>query len=62
MLKNRTSNFWSEVRKFKPSNNKCSNAIDDCVGAQEISDLFAEKYESLYNSVSFKKEDMEDIC
>ena len=34
------------------------NLIDDVTGNQDISDHFASKYESLYNSVSYDEADM----
>ena len=61
LVKNRSSNFWSVVKKVKTCSNKVPNVIDDCVGPEEISDLFADKYDSLFNSVSYNKNDMQNL-
>ena len=41
------------VRKLRIGNKTSSNMIDNVTGDEAISFLFAEKYEDIYNSVSY---------
>ncbi len=41
--------LWDEVKKMTKTNNNLPNIIDGSTGIEEISDIFAEKYETLYN-------------
>ena len=50
--------LWDEVKKMTKANNNLPNVIDDTTGIVEISNIFAEKYDTLYNSVSFRQQDL----
>ena len=50
--------LWDEVKKMTKTNNSLPNVIDDTTGIVEISNIFAEKYDTLYNSVSFRQQDL----
>ena len=50
--------LWDEVKKMTKSNNNLPNVIDGTTGIDEISNIFAEKYDTLYNSVSFNQQDL----
>ena len=50
--------LWDEVKKMTKSNNNLPNVIDGTTGIDEISNIFAEKYDTLYNSVSFSQQDL----
>ena len=50
--------LWDEVKKITKTNNSLPNVIDDTTGIVEISNIFAEKYDTLYNSVSFRQQDL----
>ena len=44
------SDFWKEIRNIKGVNNGCSvNIIDNVIGDVNISNLFKERYDRLYN-------------
>ena len=43
--------LWNEVKKISSTNNKLPNAMDGCTNIDEISNIFASKYENLYNTV-----------
>lgn len=58
LLNNRSKSFWNEVKKVNGKSNNLPNMVDDVVGGQGISEVFANKYETLYNSVSYDESDM----
>ena len=53
--------LWDEVRKMSKTTNNLPNAMDGVHGADNISSLFAGKYEALYNSVGFELQDMKKL-
>ena len=44
--------FWKEVHKRRNKTTVSTDSMDDVVGDDNVSQLFAEKYELLYNSVN----------
>ena len=60
LLGNKTWDFWNEVGKVNKTNNKLPNLADDVTGDENISKLFAIKYDELYNSVACN-EDMSSL-
>ena len=52
--------FWREVRSVKGNSRMIANNVD---GAQngDVAELFAEQYNTLYNSVSYDDEDMKNL-
>jgi hypothetical protein len=61
LLHNRQRNFWSEIKKLKGSKSTNINTVDDCFTASDVATHFADKYNELYSSVSYSKEDMSRI-
>ena len=61
LLKNDHNDFWSHVKKFSGSKTTLSNNIDGIVGQNNISELFADKYDILYKSVGYDKADMDKL-
>ena len=53
--------FWKSVKKVNKSNASLPSTVDNVQGTENISNLFAEKYNDLYNSVSYNSEDMSSI-
>ena len=53
LLTNKNSDFWKEIRKVKGNCDALPSVIDSLSKDEDISDLFAKKYDQLYNSVSF---------
>ena len=53
--------LWDEVRKMTKSNNELPSMIDGQTGIDEISKIFADKCETLYNSVSYDNHDMDNL-
>ena len=58
LLTNKTSDFWKEIRKVKGNCDALPSVIDNTSKDEDISDLFAKKYDQLYNSVSFDQNSM----
>jgi len=50
---NRMSDFWQEVKRIRRKCNNVSNVVDGVSNADDIAELFAEKYSTLYDSVSY---------
>ena len=57
VLKNNSKHFWKEVHKVRGNAKTLINYVDGVQG-QDIADLFADKYDILYNSVSYDNTDM----
>ena len=53
--------LWNEVKKISSTNNKLPNAMDGCTNIDEISNIFASKYENLYNTVGYQSQDLEKL-
>ena len=53
--------LWNEVKKISSTNNKLPTAMDGCTDTDEISNIFAGKYENLYNSVGYQSQDLERL-
>ena len=50
--------LWMEVKKMTKSNINLPNVIDGSTGIKEISCIFADKCDTLYNSVSINVNDL----
>ena len=55
---NEDRKLWDEVRKISRINNELPNAMDGQSSIGEITDIFTNKYEHLYNSVSFNNHEL----
>jgi len=53
--------FWAAVKNNRRCNTGNSIIVDGCTKESAIAQLFAAKYRSLYNSVSFDKYEMQYI-
>ena len=58
---NRNRDLWSEVRRIKGRNKFLPSSIDGVVGDEEIAQFFSDKYNHLYNSVSYDVEVIEGV-
>ena len=50
--------LWDEVKKMSKTSNNLPTTIDEKNEVEEISNIFAEKYDILYNSVSYNLNDL----
>ena len=50
--------LWDEVRKMTKANKDLPNMMDGVTNENEITDIFAGNYKTLYNSVSYNKHDL----
>ena len=53
--------LWDEVRKMTKSTNELPSMMDGHTGIDEISKVFADKCETLYNSVSYDNHSMDNL-
>ena len=53
--------LWDEVRKISKVNNDLPIAMDGHSNTDEITDIFADKYKTLYNSVSYNKHELKRL-
>ena len=53
--------LWDEVKKMSNTSNNLPNIIDDKTEVEEISNIFAEKYDLLYNSVGYSVNELERL-
>ena len=58
---NNDRKLWDEVRKMTKSNDELPSMMDDQTGVLEISKIFSDKYDALYNSVSYDNHDMNKL-
>lgn len=59
IVKDKNRNLWDEVRKIYGKKAAPSSAVDGSFSPQAISSLFADKYQQLYNCVSYNNAEME---
>jgi exonuclease III len=61
ILGNKSRDFWSEVKKVRRTTSGVPNQIDKVSGDVNISNHFANKYETVYNSVSYSQQAMSNL-
>ena len=61
LSKGKNRNFWTEVKKTLPRGKSTPAVIDNAESDSEICEIFANKYETLYNSVPPNKMLLENI-
>ena len=54
--------LWDEVRKMSKTSNNLPNAMDGITGTDEISSIFVDKYDALYNSVGYTMHEMNRLA
>ena len=55
---NNDRELWEETRKMTRSNNSLPVMMDGHIGADEISNIFLNKYDDLYNSVGYNPDNL----
>ena len=61
LLENRNQDFLAEVRKVQKTTATVTSQVDSACGPEEISQLFASKYNDIYNSVSYDMSKMSKL-
>ncbi len=61
LLDDKGRSFWSEMRKINSKCNSIPNMVDGEIGDNNIADVFADKYQTLYNSVSYDSDNMNNL-
>ena len=58
---NDSRNFWQKCKRILGSPISVSNFVDGITGDDHLAELFARKYQGLFNSVPIDESDMSDI-
>ena len=58
---NSQRDFWSEVRRIRGTGLRVPDNVDDVNGSENISEHFLNKYDELYNSVSYDQGEMDNL-
>ena len=61
VLRNRTRDFWGEVKRMRSTRQQCSSSVDGSTDPDDIAELFADKYKDLYTCVSYDVTEMNQI-
>ena len=61
LLGNNNVKFWKNVKKLKGVKNVVPSMVDNVKDEGSIGNLFADKYHTLYNSVSYDINDMSSL-
>jgi hypothetical protein len=61
VLNGNNRDLWSEIRRLNSTRSVPPRTIDGQTSSENIAHIFAEKYNHLYNSVSYNARDMEDV-
>jgi hypothetical protein len=56
-----SKSFWNSVKTLKNKGQSLPSTVDSATDSSSISDLFANKFNTLYNSVSYNTQDMERV-
>ena len=60
LMQNKTRDYWAEVKRVRCKSNVLPNLIDGVQGKENIANIFADKYETLYNSSCIYSKDAMD--
>ena len=61
LLNNKVTDFWKQINRSKSNNVSLPDQIDGVKGDKDINNLLTEKYNTLFNSVSYDNSDMERL-
>ena len=61
LLQNSNKDFWNLVSTIKGKSHRLPNVVDNAKGSREIREIFKDKYESLYNCVSYDASKINEI-
>ena len=61
LLARRERDFWTEIKKKSKGAQASACYVDDACGDEEIGQLFSDRFNQLYNSVSFEQQDMNEL-
>ncbi|ELU11340.1 hypothetical protein CAPTEDRAFT_210625 [Capitella teleta] len=60
--RNASRDLWQEVSRRKGGSSPSTESIDDVEGNEQVCILFRDKYDELYSSVSYDKQEMKQLC
>ena len=57
----RSRDFWKEVKKLSRSSKSLPSTVDNACDEESFAQLFASKYQTLYNQISYDDNEMEHL-
>ncbi len=60
LIQRKSKSFWDDVRNSRHRKNNLPNTVDG-VQVEDIAGVFANKFETLYNSVPYDRDDMDGL-
>ena len=61
IVKNKSRDFWKEVKSFKGKRTQLPYTIDGATGDAPIANVFATKFQQVFNSVGYDEQELNDI-
>jgi len=61
IIDNSSRDFWQEAKRLQSRHTNVSNVVDGLSSSSDIAESFADKYSTLYTSVSYNAEEMSKI-
>ena len=61
LINNNTKDYWKEVKKHRGTHKASPTSIDGASSDKDIANIFARKYDDLFNCVSYENCDMENL-
>ena len=61
MATNRSTDKWREAKKMRGKNNCLPELVDNVSGEEKIAELFGNKFEGIFNSVSYDQKELDKI-
>lgn len=61
VLNNHSRDFWKEIKQLNHVSSSGAVAVDGISDSSSVANMFADKYQNLYNCVPFDKEEMDKI-
>ncbi len=61
LMQSKSKSFWDEAEKCRPRKSNLPNTVDGIQGEENIAGVFANKFETLYNSVPYDRDDMDRL-
>ena len=61
LLNIKVTDFWKQINRSKTNNVSLPYQMDGVKADKDINNLFTEKYETLFNSISYDTSDMERL-
>ena len=61
LINDTTADFWHNVKKYRPKKRCLPKTVDEAQDPKSISDLFKDKFDQLYNCISYNEVEMRSL-